>query len=76
MSVVYLFLYTMSETPEAPDELLETFEAKVIAQLTVYATQKDAKGKVKESKTQKLKTRQTARNLKVAQMHSQCIRNV
>jgi len=45
----------MSKTPEAPDELPETFEAKVIAQLTVYATQKDAKGKAKESKTQKTK---------------------
>jgi hypothetical protein len=45
----------MSQTPEAPDELPETFEAKVIAQLTVYSIQKDAKGKTKESKAQKTK---------------------
>ena len=45
----------MSQTPEAPDELPETFEAKVIAQLTVYSIQKDAKGKIKDSKAPKTK---------------------
>ena len=50
-----VILDTMSETPKAPEELPENFEAKVIAQLTVYSSQKDAKGKVKESKAQKTK---------------------
>ena len=45
----------MSESPEAPEELPENFETKVIAQLTVYSSQKDSKGKVKESKSQKTK---------------------
>ena len=45
----------MSESPEAPEELPENFEAKVIAQLTIYLSQEDSKGKVKESKSQKMK---------------------
>ena len=45
----------MSESPEAPEELPENLETKVIAQLTVYSSQKDPKGKVKESKSQKTK---------------------
>ena len=43
----------MSESPEAPEELPENFETKVIAQLTIYLSQEDSKGKVKESKSQK-----------------------
>ena len=50
-----LFIITMSELPEAPEELSENLETKVIAQLTVYSSQKDPKGKVKESKSQKTK---------------------
>ena len=45
----------MSESPEAPEELPKNLETKVIAQLTVYSSQKDPKGKVKESKSQKTK---------------------
>ena len=45
----------MSKSPEAPEELSENLETKVIAQLTVYSSQKDPKGKVKESKSQKTK---------------------
>ena len=45
----------MSKSPEAPEELPENLETKVIAQLTVYSSQKDPKGKVKESKFQKKK---------------------
>jgi hypothetical protein len=46
----------MSESPEhQDDDLPESFETRVIAQLAVYSTSKDAKGKVKESKTQKTK---------------------
>jgi len=42
----------MSESPEhQDDDLPESFETRVIAQLAVYSTSKDAKGKVKESKT-------------------------
>ena len=44
----------MSESPEAPEELPENFETKVIAQLTIYLSQEDSKGKVKESKSQKI----------------------
>ena len=50
-----LFIITMSDSPEAPEELPENFETKVIAQLTVYSSQKDSKGKAKESKSQKMK---------------------
>ena len=45
----------MSESPEAPEELPENFSTKVIAQLTIYLSQEDSKGKVKESKSQKMK---------------------
>ena len=45
----------MSKSPEVPEELPENFETKVIAQLAVYSSQKDSKGKVKESKSQKTK---------------------
>ena len=44
----------MSESPEAPEELPENFETKVIAQLIIYSSHKDSKGKVKESKSQKM----------------------
>jgi hypothetical protein len=44
----------MSKSSEH-DDLPEGFETRVIAQLAVYLTSKDAKGKVKESKTQKTK---------------------
>ena len=44
----------MSESPEAPEELPENFETKVIAQLTISLSQEDSKGKVKESKSQKI----------------------
>ena len=50
-----LFIITMSKSPEAPEELPENLETKVIAQLTVYSSQKDSKGKVKELKSQKTK---------------------
>ena len=45
----------MSESPEVPEELPENFSTKVIAQLTIYLSQEDSKGKVKESKLQKMK---------------------
>ena len=45
----------MSESPEAPEELPENFETKVIAQLTIYLSQEDSKGKVRQSKSQKTK---------------------
>jgi hypothetical protein len=46
----------MSESPEhQDDELPESFETRVIAQLVVYSTSKGAKGKVKESKAHKTK---------------------
>ena len=45
----------MSESPEAPEELPKNFGTKVISQLTIYSSQKDSKGKVKESKSQKMK---------------------
>ena len=45
----------MSESPEAPEELPENFETKVIAQLIIYSSHKDSKGKVKGSKSQKTK---------------------
>ena len=45
----------MSKSPEAPEELSDNLETKFIAQLTVYSSQKDPKGKVKESKSQKTK---------------------
>ena len=48
------FIITMSESPEAPEELPENFETKVIAQLTISLSQEDSKGKVKESKSQKI----------------------
>ena len=40
---------------ESLEELPENFETKVIAQLTIYLSQEDSKGKVKESKSQKNK---------------------
>ena len=45
----------MSGSPEALEELPENFETKVNAQLTIYLSQEDSKGKVKESKSQKMK---------------------
>ena len=44
----------MSGSPEAPEESPENFKTKVIAQLTIYLSQEDSKGKVKESKSQKM----------------------
>ena len=35
------FIITMPESPEAPEELPENFETKVIAQLTIYLIQED-----------------------------------
>ena len=49
------FIITMSGSPEALEELPENFETKVNAQLTIYLSQEDSKGKVKESKSQKMK---------------------
>ena len=44
----------MSGSPEAPEESPENFKTKAIAQLTIYLSQEDSKGKVKESKSQKM----------------------
>ena len=46
---------TMSESPEAPEELPENFETKVILNLLFIQTRRSSKGKVKESKSQKMK---------------------
>ena len=48
------FIITMSGSPEASEESPENFKTKVIAQLTIYLSQEDSKGKVKESKSQKM----------------------
>ena len=44
----------MPESPEAPEELPENFETKVIAQLTIYLSQED-KGYSKRVKISKMK---------------------
>ena len=45
----------MSESPEAPEGLPENFETKVILNLLFIQTRRSSKGKVKESKSQKMK---------------------
>ena len=46
----------MSKSPEhQDDELPESFETRVIAQLAVHSASKSTKDKVKESKAQKTK---------------------
>ena len=48
--------HTMSKSPECQDdELPESFETRVIAQLAIYSASKGTKGKIKESKAQKTK---------------------
>ena len=46
----------MSIPLEAPEELPENFETKVIPQLTIYLSQENSKGRIKESKSQKIKS--------------------
>jgi hypothetical protein len=50
----YCSAFMLSESPP-PDEIPIDFETRVIAQFTFYTTAKDKRGKVKETKTQKVK---------------------
>ena len=45
----------MSESPPPPNNAVPDIETRIIAQLLVYTTTKDAKNKIKETKVPKVK---------------------